>query len=106
MRFPICDAREPATPPTALPLPENSASRARTSARRSPRYICWPKAAATPSSRWAPPRPRALLESILFFAHDSELVGRVFESACEFVSRVPVFRLTFFPDARVWELIQ
>src|SRR6266699_7237464 len=49
---------------------------------------------------------RALLESILFFAHDSELVGRVFESACEFVSRVPVFRLTFFPDARVWELIQ
>src|SRR5439155_724450 len=31
---------------------------------------------------------RALLESILFFAHDSELVGRVFESACELVSRV------------------
>ena len=49
---------------------------------------------------------RALLESILFFAHDSELVGRVFESACELVSRVPVFRLTFCPDARVWELIQ
>jgi hypothetical protein len=49
---------------------------------------------------------RALLESILFFAHDSELVGRVFESACELVSRVPVYRLTFFPDARVWELIQ
>jgi len=49
---------------------------------------------------------RPLLESILFFAHDSELVGRVFQSACELVSRVPVFRLTFFPDARVWELIQ
>src|SRR5213592_4448673 len=49
---------EPATPPTAPPLPENSASRARTSARRSPRCICWPKAAETPSSRWAPPRPR------------------------------------------------
>ena len=49
---------------------------------------------------------RALLECILFFAHDPELVGRVFESACELVTRVPVFRLTFFPDARVWELIQ
>ena len=49
---------------------------------------------------------RPLLESILFFAHDSELVGRVFESACELVSQVPVFRLTFFPDARVWDLIQ
>ena len=58
------------------------------------------------SSARATEAARALLESILFFAHDSELVGRVFESACEFVSRVPVFRLTFCPDARVWELIQ
>jgi hypothetical protein len=32
-------------------------------------------------------------------------VQATFNSAFEFVSRVPVFRLTFFPDARVWELI-
>ncbi len=47
---------------------------------------------------------RALLRHILFFAHDRELVKRVFESAVEFVARVPVARLTFAPDERVWEL--
>src|SRR5947208_6049076 len=36
---------------------------------------------------------RSLLENILFFARDPELVNLVFESACDFVSRVPVFRL-------------
>jgi len=48
---------------------------------------------------------RALMESILFFAHDSELVNKVFESACDLVRRVPVFRLSFVPDQKVWELI-
>ena len=48
---------------------------------------------------------RAVLESVLFFAHDSELVGQVFDSVCELVQRVPVRRLTFVPDGRVWELI-
>jgi hypothetical protein len=48
---------------------------------------------------------RALLESVLFFADDPELVARVFDSACELVERVPVRRLTFVPDYRVWELI-
>ena len=48
---------------------------------------------------------RSLLENVLFFAQDSELVSLVFESACELVKRVPVYRLTFVPDARVWELI-
>lgn len=48
---------------------------------------------------------RALLENILCFTRDSELVRSVFESACDFVSRVPVRRLTFLPDSRVWELI-
>jgi hypothetical protein len=32
-------------------------------------------------------------------------VSLVFESACELVKRVPVYRLTFVPDARIWELI-
>lgn len=48
---------------------------------------------------------RALLENVLFFARDCEMVRSVFESACEFVGRVPVRRLTFAPDARVWEMI-
>ncbi len=49
---------------------------------------------------------RRLLENILFFAEDAELVKLVFQSACEFISRVPVLRLTFVPDERVWEIIR
>ena len=48
---------------------------------------------------------RAVLRCVLFFAHDSELVGHVFDSVCNLVQRVPVRRLTFVPDFRVWELI-
>ncbi|HXZ31663.1 MAG TPA: hypothetical protein VEH30_05230 [Terriglobales bacterium] len=48
---------------------------------------------------------RSLLRNILFFAADPQLVNRVFDSACEFVSKVPVCRLTFFPDERVWNII-
>lgn len=48
---------------------------------------------------------RSLLANQLFFAEDEELVQASFHAAFEFVSRVPVSRLTFFPDARVWELI-
>lgn len=48
---------------------------------------------------------RALLSNILFFAEDAGLVRQVFDAACEFTSRVPVYRLTFLPDSRVWEMI-
>jgi hypothetical protein len=48
---------------------------------------------------------RLLLENVLFFANDPELVNLVFESACDVVRCVPAYRLTFFPDKRVWELI-
>ncbi len=48
---------------------------------------------------------RELLTNILFFAEDAETVKPVFESACDFVGRVAVKRLTFVPDARVWEMI-
>jgi hypothetical protein len=48
---------------------------------------------------------RSLLANILFFAEDEELVQAVFRSAFDFVSRVPVSKLTFVPDARVWELM-
>lgn len=48
---------------------------------------------------------RSLLANQLFFAQDEELVREMFHSALEFVSQVPVSRLTFVPDARVWELV-
>ena|SRR5438067_3003026 len=48
---------------------------------------------------------RALLANVLFFAKDEHLVRALFDSGFEFVKRVPVSRLTFVPDARVWELI-
>jgi hypothetical protein len=49
---------------------------------------------------------QALLRNILFFAEDPAMVSAIFESACEFVRHVPVRRLTFRPDAKVWELIR
>jgi hypothetical protein len=51
------------------------------------------------------PAVRELLANILFFAQDMELARMVFDSACQFVDRVPVSRLTFVPDSRVWEMI-
>lgn len=48
---------------------------------------------------------RLLLRNILFFADDPELVKMVFRSANEFLDQVAPYRLTFYPDARVWDLI-
>jgi hypothetical protein len=49
---------------------------------------------------------RSLLANFLFFAEDERLVESIFYSAFEFVSRVPVSRLTCYPDSRVWEIIR
>jgi len=48
---------------------------------------------------------RRLMRNILFFVHDPDLVAQVFQSACEFVSLVPMHRLVFVPDRRVWDII-
>ena len=48
---------------------------------------------------------RELLGNMLFFAEDQELVCSAFQAACDFVHCVPVYRLTFVPDTRVWEMI-
>jgi hypothetical protein len=48
---------------------------------------------------------RELLANMLFFAEDQEMVQLAFKAACDFVDRVPIYRLTFVPDARVWEMI-
>jgi len=49
---------------------------------------------------------RRLLRNILFFAGDQRLVEKLFATACDFVGRVPIRRLTFYPDARVWDEIR
>jgi hypothetical protein len=49
---------------------------------------------------------RSLLRNILFFADDSVLARRLFDTVCEFVESVSVFELSFLPDARVWEWIR
>lgn len=48
---------------------------------------------------------RRLLENVLFFARDPDLVDLVFKSACDLVQTVPVLQLTFVPDNIVWDLI-
>ena len=47
-----------------------------------------------------------IVRNILFFADDPGLVNTVFETACSFVDQVPARRLTFYPDPRVWDMIQ
>jgi hypothetical protein len=54
----------------------------------------------------SPDAVRRLMRNILFFAEDQGLVGKLLDTACDFVSRVPVRRLTFYPDARVWDLVR
>jgi len=49
---------------------------------------------------------RRLMRNILFFAEDKGLVDRLFVTACDFVGRVPIRRLTFYPDSRVWDLVR
>jgi hypothetical protein len=46
---------------------------------------------------------RGVLANMLFFAKDRKLISSIFQSACQLVSGVPVYRLTFLPDFRVWE---
>ena len=49
---------------------------------------------------------RRLMRNILFFAEGPELVEKLLATACDFVADVPIRRLTFYPDARVWDTIR
>ena len=49
---------------------------------------------------------RRLMRNILFFADDPGLVKKLLETACDFVSRVPIRRLTFYPDGEVWNTVR
>jgi hypothetical protein len=61
------------------------------------------------ANRLTPMKPgdavRALLESVLFFAKDPNLVRLVFQSVCDLVCQLPVYRLEFVPDQSVWDLV-
>jgi hypothetical protein len=48
---------------------------------------------------------RGLMGNILFFAKDPQLSAAVFDAAITLACTVPVQRLTFLPDQRVWDLI-
>ncbi|MFZ0478518.1 MAG: hypothetical protein WAL71_05165 [Terriglobales bacterium] len=49
---------------------------------------------------------RRLMRNILFFAEDPMLTEKLLASACDFVAHVPVRRLTFYPDSKVWEEVR
>lgn len=49
---------------------------------------------------------RRLMRNILFFAEGPELMEKLLATACDFVAGVPVRRLTFYPDALVWDTIR
>jgi hypothetical protein len=49
---------------------------------------------------------RRLMRNILFFAEDRALVEKLLATACDFVAKVPIRRLTFYPDARVWNEVR
>jgi len=49
---------------------------------------------------------RRLMRNILFFAEDPALVEKLLATACDFVDRVPIRRLTFYPDPRVWDTVR
>jgi len=49
---------------------------------------------------------RRLMRNILFFAEDPALVEKLLASACDFVARVPIRRLTFYPDTKVWDEVR
>jgi hypothetical protein len=48
---------------------------------------------------------RRLMRNTLFFAQEQRLVAHVFSTVCELARRVPVYRLEFLPDARVWDVL-
>jgi hypothetical protein len=63
-----------------------------------------------PENRFAemPPEEavRRLMRNILFFAEDRVLVEKLFATAFDFVARVPIRLLTFYPDGKVWDDIR
>ena len=49
---------------------------------------------------------RRLMRNILSFAEDRTVVEKLLATACDFVERVPIRRLSFYPDSRVWDEVR
>jgi hypothetical protein len=49
---------------------------------------------------------RRLMRNILFFAEDPALTEKLLASVCDFVAHIPVRRLTFYPDSKVWKEVR
>ena len=54
----------------------------------------------------APEAVAAMMRNVIFFARDPVLTKKIFNTVCDFVSKVEVSRLSFVPDEHVWDLIQ
>ena len=48
---------------------------------------------------------KVLMKNILFFVDDTNLSRQVFETACHVAETLPVYRLTFAPDAGAWDAV-
>ena len=103
---PTCAGNGTDTAPTARRSPESWQESARTSARRWRRCTCSRRVPRTASTTSRGGRRPGAAGQRPVLRQGLRARAAVFHSACELVERVPVRRLTFLPDARVWELIQ
>jgi hypothetical protein len=46
-----------------------------------------------------------VLRNVLFFADDATLVEQVFDTVCDFATKIPFYELTFEPQREVWDLV-
>ena len=49
---------------------------------------------------------RSLMKNILFFAREPEWTARIFHAVCDFVARVPGYRMIFRRETAAWDLVQ
>jgi hypothetical protein len=48
---------------------------------------------------------KTLMRNVLFFVDDPALAGQVFQTICHVTATLPVYRLTFAPNAAVWDVL-
>ena len=48
---------------------------------------------------------RSLMRNVLFFAEEPEWTARIFHGVCDFVARVPGYRMIFRREPAAWDLI-
>ena len=53
----------------------------------------------------SPEAVRLLMQNILFFAEEHELVERVFDTVCDFVANIRGYKMIFKKEPSAWELV-